>query len=187
MERLIIPTKRNGVVLKQLIPADAKPYFMLVDRDRPHLSQHGDKTASKYPDEASVLRSITYPRNPKKIRFGIWDGDTFVGMVGLTPLGKGVCETGGWTGSGFCRHGYASVTRNALANYAIKRLGYKRVIAKAHPDNVASREMLLKAGYRHVRCTKTSCYFAFVFVEKPPVNVYSAYRQLERMFPGIRL
>jgi RimJ/RimL family protein N-acetyltransferase len=182
MSRLIIRTKRDGVVLKELIPTDAKRYFLLVDRDRPHLSQYDDPTAQKYPTKFSVLCSILSPRNPQKIRFGVWDGKTFVGMVGLTPRGKGVCETGGWTGREFCRRGYASVTRNALAQYAISRLGYKRVIAKTHPDNVASQGMLRKAGFRLVRRTEKNHYFAFV---REP-NPYQAFRQLQRVMPSIR-
>ena len=118
MSRLVIRTSRDSVILRQLIPADARQYFELLDQDRPHLSQHDDRTADKYLDEASVLQSITNPDNPRKLRFGIWDGATFVGMIGLTPLRASVCETGGWTGKEFCRKGYAAVTRKALATYA---------------------------------------------------------------------
>lgn len=161
MGRMIIRISRSEVFLKQLISDDAKEYFNLLNKDRPHLSQHDDTTAQKYPTVESVLKSITHPQNPKKLRFGIWDGDTFVGMVGLTPLRKGVCETGGWTGSKFCRKGYASITRRGLAKYAMHKLGYKRVIAKTHPNNTPSQSMLLKAGYRRVRRTKKFHYFVF--------------------------
>ena len=161
MSRIVIRTRLSGVVLRQLVPADAAHYFALADRHRPHLSQHGDPTADKYPNEAAVLKSIVHPRNPKKLRFGIWDGFAFVGMVGLTPLGRGVCETGGWTGQEFCRLGYATATRRALALYAMRAMGYRRVIAKTHPDNSVSQGMLRKAGYRLVRRTKKSHYFVF--------------------------
>lgn len=161
MSPIIIPTARAGLVLKQLVPSDAAQYFALIEEDRAHLSQHEDETAHKYPTEASVRESIVSPENPKKMRFGIWDDTTFVGMVGLTPHSKVVCETGGWTGAKFCRKGYASITRRALAEYALQKLGYRRVIAKTHPNNIASQRMLVKAGFRPVKRTSLSHYFAF--------------------------
>lgn len=163
--RIIIQTEQRGhlgVVLKQLIPEDANPYFLLVNKSRAHLSQYGDSTAKKYPTKESVLKSITNPVNPKKLRFGIWDGGIFVGMVGLTPLQHGICETGGWTGEEFCRKGYGTATRRALATYALEELKYKRVIAKTHPNNISSQKMLLKAGYKRTKRTKIFYYFVFV-------------------------
>ncbi len=159
---LEIKTERPGLVLRQFRPEDSGPLFALIDCNRPHLSQRGDDTAAKYPDYASVLRSITHPKNPKKLRFGIWDGGTLVGMVGLTPRGKGACETGGWTGSEFCNKGYASTTRTVLARFALIRLGFRRVVAKTHPNNEPSQAMLRKAGYRLVRRTEKAHHFAFV-------------------------
>lgn len=162
MERVVIPTPRPGLMLLQLIPTDAEAYFALLDEDRAHLSQYGDNTAAKYPTVDAVRESIVHPQNPEKLRFGIWDGGTFVGMVGLTPLGHGVCETGGWTGKRFIRRGYGTVTRLALARYALDTLGYRHVLAKTHPDNLASQGMLERAGFRLARRHRTSYHYFFV-------------------------
>ena len=159
---LVIKTSRDGLVLKQLMPDDASAYFELLDEDREHLSQHNDKTAKKYPYEAIVRDSIMSPSNPYKMRFGIWDGDTFVGMVGLKPLGNRIGETGGWTGKRFCRMGYATVTRRALATFAIKKLGYRRIVAETHPKNTESQEMLIKVGFKLVERRDDSHHFIFV-------------------------
>ena len=159
-ERIIIPVTEE-ITLKKLIPEDSVNYFDLLDKNRDHLSQYGDITANKYPNEESVFQSIINPINPRKIRFGIWVNDTFVGMVGLTPLQHRSCETGGWTGKEFCRKGYGVITRTALAKYAIEKLGYKRVIAKTHPKNAPSQGMLIKAGYRRTYRAKEFYYFVF--------------------------
>lgn len=159
--RIIICTSKPEVTLKQLIRSDAKAYFLLIDKSRDHFSQYEDITAKKYPNEKSVLESILHPANPKKLRFGIWDGETFVGMVGLTHLKNGSCETGGWTGKEFCRKGYGMITRFTLARYALEELGYKRVIAKTHPQNIPSQKMLQKAGFRCTYRTKKFYYFVF--------------------------
>jgi len=160
MPRIVIRTGRKGLVLKQLIPRDAPQYFALIESDRPHLSRHMNGVAQKYPTEASVLESIVRPKNSRKLRFGIWDGATFVGSVNLTPLGKGRCELGGWTGKLFCNKGYASTAWDALARYALAHLGFTRVIAKTHRRNFASQATLKKAGFIFVRRFSFWHYFA---------------------------
>lgn len=162
MDRLVIKTRQRGLTLSLLAWPDAERYYDLLREDRAHLSQFGDLTSKKYPTLESVRDSIVNPPNPRKLRFGIWDRGVFVGMVGLTPRGHGVCETGGWTGKRFCNLGYGSATRRSLAKYALHHLGFRRVIAKTHPGNVPSKNMLLKAGFRLVRRTKKSHYFVFV-------------------------
>jgi RimJ/RimL family protein N-acetyltransferase len=190
MRRLIIPTNCGNVVLKQLVPADAPLYFLLVDADRPHLSQFGNETASKYPDEASVLQSILNPPNPKKLRFGVWEGESLVGTINLTPLGKGRGEIGYWTSKAFCRMGYATIASRTLAAYAKRRLGLKRVIARAYPKNVESHGVLARAHFKQVRRTEKSYYFVYdgplSFPPKPPFNPRVAFRQLQNMLPGIQ-
>lgn len=159
--RIIIETDKWLLMLRQLVSADAEHYFKLLDANRAHLSQHGDVTAQKYPDLESVRKSIDNPEDPKRLRFGIWESFVFVGTVRLTPLGKGVCETGGWTGAEFCRRGYGVLTRRALAEYALNKLKFRRVIARTHPENMASQGMLAKAGFKRFRRTKENHYFAF--------------------------
>ena len=83
-EPILISTIEAGLVLRTYTPEDAETVFALIDRNRQHLSQHGDETAKKYPDLASFLQSITHPANPNKIRLGIWKGETPVGSINLT-------------------------------------------------------------------------------------------------------
>ena len=151
MARVIIQTDRESVVLKELVLKDAAAYFALLNEDRGHLSQFGDRTSKKYPDEEAVLWSILNQTSADKLRFGIWDHDTFVGTVGLTHISAHTCEIGGWTGKRFCRQGYALVSRSAVVQYARSTLGYKDFCARTHPDNEPSQQMLQKVGFIHHR------------------------------------
>src|SRR5437868_14428116 len=74
------------VILRQYSPADAQEGFSLIDRNRDHLSQFGDETASKYPTLESFQESILHPKNPRRLRFGIRNKEgLLVGSINLTP------------------------------------------------------------------------------------------------------
>lgn len=69
-----------------LVPKTLHLFFLLLYRNREHLSQHHDTTAEKYPTEEAVLNSIVTLPNPNKLRYGIWASEsTFVGSINFTP------------------------------------------------------------------------------------------------------
>jgi len=71
--------------LLQYTLEDTDHIFSLIDRNREHLSQHEEPTARKYQEKETVYESIANPKNPLRLRFGIWDGDIFVGGINLEP------------------------------------------------------------------------------------------------------
>lgn len=160
-QRLILATSREGVVLRQFVEADAVPLFALVDRNRPHLSQWDDQTSAKYPDLASAQASINAPRNPKKLRFGIWEGDVLVGTVNLTPHSNELAEVGYWVGREFGKRGLATIATVALVRYARRAMRFRRITAATVPANIASRKVLLKAGFRIEYEGTDHCTFSF--------------------------
>lgn len=138
------------ISLKQFTPEDSKAIFELIDRNRDHLSQFGDETATKYPSEKSVLDSITNPKNPNKLRFGVWDDGQFVGSINLIPdeNGESKAEIGYYLGAEFTGKGYMSKAVKTLVDYAFSHLGYKSLFGNVHPDNTNSQRVLLKSGFR---------------------------------------
>src|SRR5205085_1508422 len=126
-----------------------------------HLSQFGDPTYAKYPDLSSVERSILEPRNPDRLRFGIWDGGLLVGSLNLTPRekpvrydprgeGSGSAVIGYWLGAEFQRHGYMREALTVLTDYSEKELGYRRTYAAAHSENRPSNNVLDYSGYTRI-------------------------------------
>jgi RimJ/RimL family protein N-acetyltransferase len=141
---LLIPTEQDEVVLRQLTLKDASIYAETVVANRDYLSQFGDVTGAKYPDLKSVEDSITNPDNPDKLRFGIWDGDEFVGSINLTPQGDG-SELGYWLDSRRTGNGYATVATRALAGFAVEN--YENVHADVQYGNEASARVLRRVGF----------------------------------------
>ena len=139
-----------GITLQQYTSKDADEIFALIDKNREHLSQHEDVTASKYPSVGEVLESIEKPKNPNKLRFGIRNSEgEMVGTVNLTPDKKpyGEAEIGFYLGKGFTGKGYMAKAVLALTGYAFGELGYKSLYAKVHEDNEPSKRLIKRANY----------------------------------------
>ncbi len=148
-DRIILRSEKDSVVLKQLIPEDAPHYFKLVDEGRKHLSRHRDRTSRKYPTEESVLNSIVNPDDPRKLRFGIWDGDTMVGSVNLIVIKEqGIGVTGSWIGEKHTGHNFAARGRDILIDYAFNHLGLKFLESQIHKRNIASQKSVEKSGFK---------------------------------------
>lgn len=139
----------TGIRLKQFTASDSQAIFQLIDRNRSHLSQFGDTTAEKYKTIESVEESISNPKNPERLRFGIWDNGILVGSINLTPDNddetKG--EIGYYLGSEFTGKGYMIKTVTTLTEFAFKNLRYKEIYGKVHKDNIGSQKVLLKSGF----------------------------------------
>lgn len=159
-KRLELTTSHEGVLLLEFIPEDARSLFELINRNRDHLSQHGDETAVKYPDFESVLRSITHPANELKIRFGIWLDGVLTGTINITPKGGYTSEIGYWVGDEFCGLGLATISTEAVIRYGRRLVNTDQMIANAHIDNIASQKVLLKAGMAETRRDESEVWFA---------------------------
>lgn len=161
-DRLELATSDQGVLLLEFIPADTRPLFELIDRNRDHLSQWSDETAAKYPDFESVLRSITRPSNPDRIRLGIWSDGFLAGTINITPTdawGWYAKEIGYWVGAEFCGKGLATLATKRVILFGHRNGFTDRMIASTHIDNIASQKVLLKAGMTETRGVGTDVCF----------------------------
>ncbi len=77
--------------------------------------------------------------------------DALLGGITLSNVRRGVAQmasVGYWIGHPHRRRGHMLAAVRAIAPFAFQRLGLHRLEAACIPDNVASRELLLKAGFR---------------------------------------
>ena len=78
-------------------------------------------------------------------------GEALVGGLTLSNVRRGVAQMasmGYWIGQPHARKGYMLAAVRAAMPFAFQRLGLHRVEAACIPENVASRELLLRAGFR---------------------------------------
>ena len=97
----------DDVALRQLSLADTDAYYSLVDRNRGHLTCHGDYTFAVDATPELIRNQLTeIPR--ETTAFGIWVGDDLAGRVDLirhTPERFGL---GYWLGEAFTGRGIAT-------------------------------------------------------------------------------
>jgi ribosomal-protein-alanine N-acetyltransferase len=77
--------------------------------------------------------------------------DALLGGVTLSNVRRGVAQMGSigyWIGLPYARQGHMLAAVRTVAPFAFHRLGLHRLEAACIPENVASRELLLKAGFR---------------------------------------
>lgn len=153
----LVQTSRSDVSLIPFTPAAAGMLFELISSNREHLSQFGDETSEKYPDQESVLKSVTNPV-PERYRFGVWysgERPTLVGTVNAQrhpiqwmsgPLDA--FDVGYWIGRQYGRRGFATLAVTALVGHLLERFGPVHITAHTHRENVWSRRVLERAGFQ---------------------------------------
>lgn len=95
---------------------------------------------------ADIERGVAYPF----LVFRAAD-NVMVGGITLSNVRRGVAQMGSigyWVGRPFTRRGYTVAAVNAVTGFCFSRLGLHRVEAACLPTNVASRAVLLKAGFQ---------------------------------------
>jgi ribosomal-protein-alanine N-acetyltransferase len=79
------------------------------------------------------------------------DDETLVGGASLSNLRRGVSETaslGYWIGEPFARQGHMTAALPLILDFSFDRLRLHRVEAACLPNNVPSRSLLVRAGFR---------------------------------------
>jgi ribosomal-protein-alanine N-acetyltransferase len=80
------------------------------------------------------------------------EDEALVGGVTLSNVRRGVAMMGSvgyWAGQAYTRRGYTLEAVRAVKEFAFGRLGLHRLEAACVPENIPSRNLLEKAGFRH--------------------------------------
>ncbi|HEX5501962.1 MAG TPA: GNAT family N-acetyltransferase [Thermomicrobiales bacterium] len=132
--------------LVALSPDDAGAYYALVDRNRGHLTQHGDYAELGRATPASVIEDLRDPQGGNA-RFGIWLGDTLIGRADLSPRMPGHFVIGYWLGSEYTGRSYATRACAALIRHGRDTLGATAIFAGVTKGNAASEALLSHLGF----------------------------------------
>ena len=144
--RLTLFTAMPDLRLAKLAPADAAAYYALVDRNRAHLTQHGDYLDLGEATPESVLADLTDPEH-RNARFGIWLGEHLIGRVDLNPRTPGDFVLGYWLGGEYTGQGYATTACAALIAYGQEALGARTIWAGVTKGNTRSEAVLRRLGF----------------------------------------
>lgn len=148
-DRLTLMTATLGLRLIELLPEDAPAYYALVDRNRSHLTQHGDYLDLGEATPATVAEDLTDPEN-RNARFGVWLGEQMIGRVDLIPRTTEDFVLGYWLGGAFTGKGYATAACAALITYGQEALGARTIWAGVTKGNTRSEAVLRRLGFEAV-------------------------------------
>ncbi len=151
MQRVILGVG-GGIVLKQYVLGDASDIFWLIEQSREYLNHYNSDMPRKYPTERSVYESILWPKNPKRLRLGIWHDTVLVGGINVAPAddtgGDPFAEVGYWLGAPYEGRGYVARSLQCLAAYAFNSMGMHMLYANVLSDHFRSRRVLERAGFQ---------------------------------------
>ncbi len=149
LERTTIATGIPNLRLIELTPEDGRAYYDLVDRNRGHLTQHGDYTDLGEATPESVTASLNNEHG-RNAQFGIWLDGRLIGRADLCPRTPGHFVLGYWLGSEYTGQGYATVTCKALIAYGKATLGATGVLAGITKGNAKSEALLGRLGFQAI-------------------------------------
>ncbi len=142
-----ILTAQYNVLLRELDGSAAEVYFAAYNRSRLEIAVFDEAAHTKH---VTVEQTRATLEDGQKLRYGIYDRDTFTGSINLSDEGAetGVlAEIGYWLDSGHTGMGYATLAASALAAHARNALGFQEVVANVDRENVASAAVLQRAGF----------------------------------------
>jgi ribosomal-protein-serine acetyltransferase len=149
LPRTTIATDFANLWLVALTPEDADAYYDLVDRNRGHLTQHGDYTDLGEATPESVKASLGNPGG-RNAQFGIWLDGKLIGRADLNARTPENFVLGYWLGRESTGKGYATAACKALIAYGQAELGTTNVYAGVTKGNAKSEALLGRLGFRVV-------------------------------------
>lgn len=149
LSRLTLSTAVPNLRLIELTIDDLPAYFVLVDRNRAHLTQHGDYGDLGEATPESLAEELNDPQNTNH-RFGVWLGGRLIGRVDRNPRTTEDVVLGYWLGGEYTGRGYATAACQTLIAYGQDALGAKTVWAGVTKGNVKSEAVLARLGFQAV-------------------------------------
>lgn len=140
--------EKNKIDISILSEDNAPELFFLIDKNREHLSQFGEKTSEKYPDIKSVKRSIK--SCPLEVtRFVIKNNGMIIGFIKITQKNIRLAEIGYYLGKEFTGKGYMKEAVKQAEEYAKNTLEIKELYGVVKKDNSASIKVLRSCGFNN--------------------------------------
>lgn len=146
------------VLLRPAAASDFEAWTRLREESRAHLIQwEPDWTPEEMTRAAFHRRLRGYARDMRRgaglalLIFRREENEALVGGATFSNIRRGAAWTatlGYWIGAPFVRRGYGSAAVAAMLAHAFETLGLNRVEAACQPGNIASRKLLMRAGFR---------------------------------------
>jgi RimJ/RimL family protein N-acetyltransferase len=135
----------QSLTLRPWGKADAAEIVACVDGD-PEITKWLDQVPQPY----TLADALAYVEGLVEQAFAITDSTSgrILGSIGLSPITNGVGEIGYWIRADARGRGVPTRALTLLARWALGRDDVERVQLRADVDNIGSRRVAEKAGFR---------------------------------------
>ena len=138
-----------GLRLEPLRVEEVKTYYALVDRNRSHLTQHGDYQSMLTATLDTVRAELG--ADTTTLIMGLWHDEDLIGRVDLIPKGEGNLVIGYWLDHAAVGHGYMTSVCQALIEHARENLGAVAIYAGVTKGNHSSEGVLVRLGFAPIQ------------------------------------
>ncbi|GAA3499154.1 hypothetical protein GCM10019016_062580 [Streptomyces prasinosporus] len=153
----ILPELRTDVpslTLRVLTAEHTDEYYALIDRNRKHLTQHGDYRAPATSDYETAHAELLHDPDPS-LRCGILFHSALIGRVDLVAVNPPKYGFGYWLDHEATGHGYATAACRALIEYGATVVGATEVFAGVTHGNDKSGAVLTRLGFKVAETLET--------------------------------
>ena len=132
-----LPTEDPAVFLRPLTVDDVGPYYDLVDRNRQHLTRHGDYESFRHATLDDLRTHLA--EASRNVRLGVWLQGELIGRIDLNPINPPHWVIGYWlderlTGKGLM----TGATRpSGGSGLALMRSGESAIGGRSEPAGAA--------------------------------------------------
>ena len=163
---VILPSEDPALVLRTLTIDDLEPYYAVVERNREHLTRHGDyeflRDANFDDVRARFLESSRRSR-----WFGLWWSGELIGRVDLNPIDPPLWVLGYWLDEGHTGRGLMTAACRAAVGHA-RTLGATEVYAGVADGNEPSVRLLRRLGFEHLQDVAGRSRWRLPLIADPP-------------------
>lgn len=141
------------IELKQLEPADSMEIFRSIDTQRDYLGKwlpFVELTKDLSDTDTFVQSIVSAPEDRFEYVFAIKKCDEFIGLIGFkgTDRQNKKTEIGYWLSEKYQKQGIMTKSVEKLCAFAFKELGMNRIQIKCAVENISSKNIPKKLGFR---------------------------------------
>lgn len=159
--------KTNNLILRPWMESDAKCLFHFAKN--PNVGPiAGWPPHESIDDSLNIIKTVF----SKRETYAIIKNDIPIGCVGLLfhPdtnhwWGEGSAELGYWIAEEYWGNGYATESSKALIEHAFNDLDVKKIYATYRTENIRSKRVLEKLGFRYYTEMQNENYLGEIFNE----------------------
>lgn len=161
-----LATDDPDLVLRPLAAEHLEQYYALVDRNRAHLTRHGDY---EFYRDASFedVRARFVERSGQTLRFGLWYSGQLIGRVDLNPVDPPRWALGYWLDERLTGKGLMTSACRAAIHHA-RAAGAAELYAGVTDGNERSVRLLERLGFEHLQDVQGRSRWRLSLIADPP-------------------